>query len=245
MGAVIPMFKTGVYSDDAAKVFRGMFIWLSNSSTSTGRRSKYRNINADAIIKKTANGEICVTCRYSYSRCRLTKFDSSQKFCEWLAYQIKRYVYEEIGKEHWNRNDTTNKALPKYYRRDDNDIFVQCRALYFLYETLLNRAGAKKKYAEEVVAKYAGVENDPFYTQYEQNRRDMLAKLESEYDSFLRKMSADEYKERTEAETAIKAKYAELKKTEFEKYVAERARLNNLKLESSNSPEDARCPDEF
>lgn len=242
---VIPVFKTGVYSDDAARVFRGMFIWLSNSSTRTGRRSKYRTINADVIINKAANGEICVTIKYVSARARLTKFGNSQKFREWLAYQIKRYVYEEIGKKHWNRNDTTDKALPKYYCRDDKDTFVQCRALYFLYETLLNRTGAKHKYAEEVVAKYAGVENDPFYTQYEQNRRDMLAKLESEHSSYINKMSADEYVERVNAEKAIIAKYKELKKTEFEKYVTERTRLENLKFENSDSPEDVRCPDEF
>lgn len=242
---VIPVFKTGVYSDDAARVFRGMFIWLSHSSTRTGRLSKYRSIDSDTIINKAANGEICVTTRYVSAQVRLTKFDNSQKFREWLAYQIKRYVYEEIGKEHWNRNDTTDKALPKNIHRDDKDTFVQCRALYFLYETLLNRTGAKQRYAEEVVVKYAGIENDPFYTQYEQNRRDMLAKLMSEHDSYIRKMAADEYMERVNAERAIIAKYKELKKTELEKYMTERTRLNNLKFENSDVPEDARCPDEF
>ena len=163
---MITEIHTHIYSDDFNAVLNILYRYMLISHCGRTQVKNARNVK----IIHESDGESHINVKYPGSNTIYLNAFDEDKFFNWLAKMFKRYAVtcNSSYKDRWKRNNFKDIVFDKnsisnsVYNRDinlSNDVYIG--DIYCIYDILRKTEKIDKKYPEDVLNRWRGVQRDP------------------------------------------------------------------------------------
>lgn len=245
MSAIVRTIHTDTYTEKSKTILEALRKYML---TSWGSSQMERNAALSAL-EIEPNGEIVWTVKESankpnswrsvyYNRSTFYDRRDDQKVREWIACSMKHIIYAEFRAKHlpetknWKR---TNKLALNCLTIDGDAVTVA--EAYCLFDKLLNRKTFAKRWKKPMLDKIIGTERDPVATELEVARREESKRLDEQFETDKKALSAKKNEELSKLQAEVYTKYAQLETELKAAYLQSKKDLEDSLKFTTNLPD--------